>query len=172
MLYKNEPAVGAGAFDDVLKRWVASTPDLAAALPSAPLVCSETLLRTVVALQGSGDAGGDSGGSRPGSSSAGGGGGGGSSGDVGRLAAAIDPTKLPETKGEDGHAHVVPLPKGMLPIAQAGLLVDKRSILDSAVALGQSAAGPQACPNLGVARDVIDPVRNANILKISLFMVP
>ena len=50
VLYKNEPAVGVGAFDDVPKRWIAATPDLAAALPSAPLVCSGTLLRTVVAL--------------------------------------------------------------------------------------------------------------------------
>ena len=137
VLYKNEPAVGAGAFDDVLKRWISSTPDLAAALPSAPLVCSGTLLRTVVALQGTDDSGGGGGGSRPGATSAGGGSGGGSSSDVGRLAAAIDSTKLPETKGEDGHARVVPLPKGMLPIAQAELLVDKRPILDAAVALGQ-----------------------------------
>ena len=157
VLYKNEPAVGAGAFDDVLKRWISSTPDLAAALPSAPLVCSGTLLRTVVALQNTDDSGGGGGGSRPGAASAGGGGGGGSSSDAGLLAAAIDSTKLPETKGEDGHSRVVPLPKGMLPIAQAELLVDKRSILDAAVALGQSVDGAAACANLGVTHDVIDP---------------
>ena len=51
----------------------------------------------------------------------------------------------------------MPLPKGMLPIAQAELLVDKRSILDAAVALGQTTAGPEACANLGVTHDVIDP---------------
>ena len=45
----------------------------------------------------------------------------------------------------------------MLPIAQAELLVDKRSILEAAVALGQSAAGSEACANLGVVHDVIDP---------------
>ena len=45
----------------------------------------------------------------------------------------------------------------MLPIAQAGLLVDKRSILGAAVALGQTTAGSEACANLGVTRDVIDP---------------
>ena len=157
VVFKNEPAVGAGAFDDVLKRWIAATPALAAALPSVPLICSGTLLRTIYAVHGTDDSGGGGGGSRSGSTAAGGGGGGDSSSDVGRLAAAIDSSKLPETKGEDGHARVVPLPKGMLPIAQAELLITKRPILDAAVALGQSAAGSSACANLGVTHDIVDP---------------
>ena len=77
--------------------------------------------------------------------------------DAGLLAAAIDSTKLPETKGKDGHARVVPLSKGMLPTAQAGLLVATRSILESAVALGQTPAGSEACANLGEIRDVVGP---------------
>ena len=113
VLYTNELAVGAGAFDDATKRSVESR---------AP------------------DYGGGSGGGRPGSGSAGGGGGGGGSSDSGLLAAALDSAKLPETKGEDGHARVVPLPKDMLPTTQAELLVAKRSILESAVSLGQTPA--------------------------------
>ena len=64
VLYKNELTVGAGAYDDTIKRWIVSTPDLAAALPSDPLACTGTLLWTIVALRGTDDSGGGGGGSR------------------------------------------------------------------------------------------------------------
>ena len=65
MLYKNELTVGAGAYDDAIMRWIGSTSDLVAALPSVPLVCTGTLLRTIVAVRGSDDSGVGGGGSRP-----------------------------------------------------------------------------------------------------------
>ena len=158
VLYTNEPVVGAGAFDDAIKRWIESrAPGLEGALPSVPYTAAGELPRMVVASKKTDDHGGGNGGGRPGSRSAGGGGGGGSSGDGGLLAAALDSTKLPDTKGGDGHACVAPLPKGMLPTAQAELLVAKRSILESAVSLGQTPAGPEACANLGEIHGVVDP---------------
>ena len=63
------------------------------------------------------------------------------------LAEALDSTKMPATKGEDGHEKLVPLPPGMLPHAQADALVAKKEILDDAVALGQTLEGADACAN-------------------------
>ena len=81
----------------------------------------------VAASKSPDDHGGGGGGGRSSSRSAGGGGGGVGSSEGGLLlAAALGSTNLPEIKGEDGHARVVPLPKGMLPTAQAELLVDLR----------------------------------------------
>ena len=72
------------------------------------------------------------------------------------LAEALDTTKLPATKGEDGHEKVVPLPAGFLSLVQADTLVPKRPLLEAALGLGQSEAGAGACANLGVVQGVVD----------------
>ena len=74
------------------------------------------------------------------------------------LAEALDATKLPATKGEDGHEKVVPLPAGFLSLVQADALVPKRPLLQAALDLGQSEAGADACANLSVVQDVVDAV--------------
>ena len=162
VLYKNELAVGAGAYDDAIKRWIGSTPDLAAALPSAPLACTGALLRTVVAVRGSDDSGGGGGGSRPSSTSAG-----------AAVAAAARATsaswRRPSTR-----------PSCPRPRAKTGTLAScrfrraccrprKRSCWSTsvrswsaAVALGQTPAGSEACANLGVTRDVARPRHRGN----------
>ena len=144
----------------MIKWWIESTPDLASALPGAPYTNTGELLRMVVAARGTDDHGSGGGGSRPSSSSSDCG-----SSDSGLLAAPLDSTKLPETKGKDGHARVVPLPKGMLPTAQAELLVARRSILESAVSLGQTPAGSEACANVGEVHCVADPDNGATVRK-------
>ena len=124
LLSNNEAAIGASAFDDVAKRWIDSrAADLVGTLLGAPYTDTGELLRMVVATKGPKDSSG--GGGRFGSKPAGDGGSSGdsSSSSNGLLAAASDTTKLPEATCEDGHARVVPLPMGMLPTAQAELLV-------------------------------------------------
>ena len=74
------------------------------------------------------------------------------------LAEALDTSKLPAAKGEDGHEKVVPLPAGFLSLVQADALVPKRPLLEAALSLGQMEAGADACANLGVVQDVVDGV--------------
>ena len=72
------------------------------------------------------------------------------------LAEALDATKLPATKGEDGYEKVVPLPAGFLSLVRADALVPKRPLLEAALGLGQSEAGADACANLGLVQDIVD----------------
>ena len=79
------------------------------------------------------------------------------------LAEALDTTKLPATKGEDGHEKKVaplPLPAGFLSLVQqqAGAFVPKpkRPLLEVALGLGQSEAGAGACANLGLVQGAVD----------------
>ena len=74
------------------------------------------------------------------------------------LAEALDTTKLPAAKGEDGHEKVVSLPAGFLSLVQADALVPKRHLPEAALGLGQTEAGADACANLGVVQDVVDGV--------------
>ena len=156
--YENDGRVRAGAFGTVLKGWIESKLDvLGPVVSGAPITDMGGMLQlivTVVDLDAVVPAGGG-GGSGGGGSSGGGGGGGKSS--TGDLTNAIDVTRLPSTKGEDGHGRLVPLPGGMLPLVQAESLVAKYDILEQAVALGNTAAGALACANLGVVKEEVNP---------------
>ena len=111
-LFRNEAVVGAGAYDDAIKTWIRDNEAaLVGKLPPAPFTDSAPLLRLVVATIAAGagaTSGSSSGASAAIPASGGGGGGGGGRGSV--LAEALDTTKLPAAKGEDGHEKVVPLP--------------------------------------------------------------
>ena len=128
--YENGGLVRAGAFDAVLKSWVeAKLSVLVHATNGVPIADMGDMLQLVftvvdldaVPLTDGGGSGGGGGGSGSGD------GGGKSSTDD--LARAIDGTRLPSVKGEDGHERLVPLPGGMLPLVQAESLVAKRDIL-------------------------------------------
>ena len=156
--YENDGLVRSGAFDTVLKDWIKSKLDvLEPAVSGAPITDMSGMLQLVVTVVdldavvpagggGSGDSGGGSGG----------GGGGGKKSSTDDLINAIDVTRLPSVKGEDGHERLVPLPGGMLPLVQAESLVAKYDILEEAVALGNTAAGALACANLGVMKEEVD----------------
>ena len=155
--YENDGLVRSGAFDTVLKDWIKSKLDvLAPAVSGAPITDMSGMLQLVVTVvdldavvpAGGGDSGGSGGG--------GGAGGGGGKKSTDDLINAIDVTRLPSVKGEDGHERLVPLPGGMLPLVQADSLVHKYDILNEAVALGNTAAGALACANLGVMKEVVD----------------
>ena len=155
--YENAGLVQAGAFDSVLKSWIGSHLEvLARSVIGAPINDMGGMLQLVVdvvdtdAVTSAGDSGsGTGGGSR------GGGGGGKSSTDD--LIKAIDGTRLPSVKGEDGHERLVALPGGMLPLVQAESLVAKYDVLEQAVALGNTPAGALACANLGVMKEERNP---------------
>ena len=139
-LYRNEAVAGAGAYDDVIKQWIRdSEASLVGSLPPAPFTDPAPLLRLIVATVAAG-AGATSGGSAGASAAmtAPGGGGGGGGGRDSVLAEALDTTKLPAAKGEDGHEKAVPLPAGVLSIIQADALVSKRPLIEAALSLGQS----------------------------------
>ena len=159
-LYRNEAVAGAGAYDDVIKTWIGDNEAaLANKLPPTPFTDPGPLLRLLVATMAS-STGATSGSSAAAGATApsGGGGGGSGGGRDGLLAEALDTTKLPSAKGEDGHEKVVPLPAGFLSMVQAEAIVPKRHLLDAALGLGQSAAGADACANLGVIQNVVDSV--------------
>ena len=159
-LYRNEAVAGAGAYDDVIKQWIRDNEaSLVGSLPPAPFTDPAPLLRLIVATvaAGAGATSGSSAGAGAAMSAPGGGGGGGGSRDS-ALAEALDTTKLPAAKGEDGHEKVVPLPAGFLSIVQADALVPKRHLLEAALSLGQSESGADACANLGVIQNVVDAV--------------
>ena len=159
-LYRNEAVAGAGAYDDVIKTWIGDNEAaLASKLPPTPFTDPGPLLRLLVATMAT-SAGATSGSTAAAGATApsGGGGGGSGGGRDGLLAEALDTTKLPSAKGEDGHEKVVPLPAGFLSMVQAEAIVPKRHLLDAALGLGQSAAGADACANLGVIQNVVDSV--------------
>ena len=117
---------------------------LGPAVSGAPITDMSGMLQLVVTVvdldavvpAGGGGSGGSGGGS--------GGGGGGGKKSTDDLINAIDVTRLPLVKGEDGHERLVPLPGGMLPRVQAESLVAKYDILEEAVALCNTAAGALA----------------------------
>ena len=159
-LYRNEAVAGAGAYDDAIKTWIGDNEAaLASKLPPTPFTDPGPLLRLLVATMAT-SAGAASGSTTAAGATApsGGGGGGSGGGRGGLLAEALDTTKLPSAKGEDGHEKVVPLPAGFLSMVQAEAIVPKRHLLDAALGLGQSAAGADACANLGVIQNVVDSV--------------
>ena len=111
--YKNERVVGAGAYDDIIKKSIAENEAaLVGTTPAAPFADTGELLRLVVATAASGRGATAGGGAVPGidRSSSGGSGGGGVGGRDGMLAEALDTTKLPTMKGEDGHEKIAHLP--------------------------------------------------------------
>ena len=159
-LYRNEAVAGAGAYGDAIKTWIQDNEAaLAGKLPPTPFTDPGPLLRLLVAAMAT-SAGAASGSTTEAGATApsGGGGGGSGGGRGGLLAEALDTTKLPSAKGEDGHEKVVPLPAGFLSMVQAEAIVPKRHLLEAALSLGQSAAGADACANLGVIQDVVDSV--------------
>ena len=164
--YENDGLVRAGTFDAVLKSWVeAKLEVLVHATNGAPLVDMGGMLQLVVTVVDldavlPADGGGSGGG---GGGSGGGGGGGKTSTDD--LAKALDGTRLPSVKGENGHEKLVPLPGGMLPLVQAESLVVKHDILEQAVALGNTPAGALAGANLGVMTEEV----NADTGKLESF---
>lgn len=152
--YNNKAVVGTGAYDDKMKEWIAERIDaFRAAVPSVPFTDVGALLRMVVSFADAAAAPAPA----PAPAAAGGGGAGTTLGRSDRLLAeALDNTKMPSAKGEDGIDRLVPLPPGTLPLAQAEELVAKVDIMQAAVALGQTAAGADACANLGVMVDQVD----------------
>ena len=143
-----------------VKTWIGDNEAaLASKLPPTPFTDPGPLLRLLVATMAT-SAGATSGSTAAAGATApsGGGGGGSGGGRDGLLAEALDTTKLPSAKGEDGHEKVVPLPAGFLSMVQAEAIVPKRHLLDAALGLGQSAAGADACANLGVIQNVVDSV--------------
>jgi len=157
-LYRNEAVAGAGAYDDVIKTWIQGNETaLVGKLPPAPFTDPGPLLRLLVATMAT-SAGAASGSSADASAAttAPGGGSGSGGGRGGLLTEALDSTKLPAGKGEDGDEKVVPLPAGFLSLVQAEALVLKRPLLEAALDLGQSAAGADAFANLGVIQNAVD----------------
>ena len=157
-MYRNEAVAGAGAYDDAIKKWIQDNEAaLVGKLPPAPFTDPGPLLRLLVATMAT-SAGAASGSTTAAGATApsGGGGGGSGGGRDGLLAEALDTTKLPSAKGEDGHEKVVPLPADFLSLIQAEALVPRRPLLEAALVLGQTAAGADACANLGVIQNVVD----------------
>ena len=157
-LYRNEAVAGAGAYDDAIKKWIQDNEAaLVGKLPPAPFTDPGPLLRLLVATMAT--SAGAAAGSKADASAAipaTGGGNGGGGGRGGLLAEALDSTKLPAAKGEDGHEKVVPLPAGFLSLVQADALVPKRPLLEAALQLGQTEEGADARANLGVIQNVVD----------------
>ena len=158
--YRNEAVAGAGAYDDVIKTWIDDNlAALVGKLPPAPFTDLGDLLRLLVATAATGTGSAHGSGSGPGTAvpPVGGGSGGGDGRDR-MLAEALNVTKLPASKGEDGHEKVVPLPPGFLSVVQADALVPKQPLIQAALALGQTEAGADACANPGVIQDIVDGV--------------
>ena len=108
-LYRNEAVAGAGAYDDTTKTWIrGNEAALAGKLPPAPFTDPAPLLRCIVATvaTGAGATSGSSAGASTAIPESGGGGGGGGRRDS-VLTEALDTTKLPAAKGEDGREKVV-----------------------------------------------------------------
>ena len=144
--FGNIAVVSAGAYDQVLRDWIAARmPDIGNAMPATPFDAIDTMLQAVVAFAtdpiGASGAAGQTGG-------AGAATGGGRGGDGG-LSRALDQTTLPALKSDTGYDTLAPCVPGMLPITQADALVGKTDLLDSAMST-KGSAGVWQCANLGV----------------------
>ena len=149
--------VSAGAYDQVLRDWIAARmPDIGDAMPAAPFDAIDKMLQAVVTFAtepiGASGAAAQVGGASAAS-------GGGRGGDGG-LSRALDQTTLPTLKSDTGYDTLAASVPGMLPIAQADALVGKSEILDKAMSIGGS-AGVWQCANLGVMQQDVNTVTRA-----------
>ena len=150
--FGNIAVVSAGAYDQVLRDWIAARmPGIGDAMPATPFDAIDKMLQAVVTFAseplGASGAAGQTGG-------AGATTGGGRGGD-GDLSRALDHTTLPALKSDTGYDTLAPCVPGMLPITQADALVAKSDILDTAMSVGGS-AGVWQCANLGVYKTEVN----------------
>ena len=151
--FGNIAVVSAGAYDQVLRDWIAARmPGIGDAMPATPFDAIDKMLQAVVTFAseplGASGAAGQTGGA----GATTGGGGRGGDGDLSR---ALDHTTLPALKSDTGYDTLAPCVPGMLPITQADALVAKSEILDKAMSVGGS-AGVWQCANLGVYKQEVN----------------